>query len=306
MKTLKLTLVVTCLLALVLALGAMTASAAGEQNATPAGAPYIDNQAHAIDAKASLWYRFDYVLGTKGEREPITLKLVQGNKSGVGFEIYEPQDMPIFWEEEYHPVIGRGTASSQACDAGRCPSDDLTWVGAFSASGTYYVRIVNKNSSATTALLTIEGNGVRLAPRPAPASAPPLAAVNMDDPSKATLIDGKVQNIPANAAVWYRFDYQVKDNGERPTKTIALLYGNKSGMHFEVYSPEILNQWWDQDPIGKGTAYKVNCDTGVVVGQSDCESEDLTWTGSFGVSGTYYVRVVNDQPNAANAQLTLR
>lgn len=307
MKTLKFAILAALLLALVFLLGAMTASAAGEPNLTPIGAPYIDNQAHSIDANTNLWYRFDYALGANGEREVTTIRLLHGNQSGVGFEIYEPQDLTVYWDKDFDPVIGRGTAASIPCDEGPCFSDDLTWVGAFGGSGAYYVRVVNQNPYPTTALLTIEGKGVRLAPKPSVlAAAPALSRASLDDPGKAALIEGDVQTVPANSATWYRFDYQVKDNGERPIKTITLLYGTKSGMHFQVYSPEILPQWWDHDPIGEGTASKVDCDTGTISGEGHCLSDDLTWTGAFGMSATYYVRVVNDTPNDGYVHLTIR
>jgi hypothetical protein len=125
----------------------------------------------------------------------------------------------------------------------------------------------------------------------------PIAATSVktqDDPTRAVVLDGKQQTIPAQSAGWYRFDYSPSD-----IKTVRLLYGNKSGLRFEVYSPEILNNWWENDPIGVGLPQMVVCSTGW------CKGDDLTWTGAFGMQGTYFIRVINSSAFDMPALLTI-
>jgi hypothetical protein len=159
-----------------------------------------------------------------------------------------------------------------------------------------------------SAQLMISGSGVSLAPiavtGPSASAAQP--GPNTDDPNKAVALDGKQQNIPANSALWYSFNYGVLDDGTHPVMTITLANGNQSELSFQVWSPENLNNWWNNTPTGLGTPATVNCDTGEVFGQGTCQSSDLTWTGALGASGTYYVRVINSTGNALPAVLTIQ
>ncbi len=289
MKTLKTFSLMLVVLAFLLGLSAMAAAAEEPvlvTNANPGGASYIDGQAHPIAANGSLWYRFDYNLSSSGRPQMTTLKLLYGNASGVGFELYEPMDMNAYADGGLKPVIGRGMPSG----------DDLVWYGALGAGGAYYVRVLNTNPFATTALLSIQGNGITSAPIAVTGvSAVAKSTATMDDPAKSVIFDGKPQTVAAQSALWYRFDYSATD-----VKTIRLVYGAKSGLEFEVYSPEILGSWWTNKPIGIGTVERVVCSTGL------CATDDLTWVGAFGASGTYYARVINDSANDAPVLLTIQ
>lgn len=267
---------------------------------SPFGAPYIDNQAHPIKANADLWYRFDYLLSDSGKPRMTSLRLLYGNKSGVDFEIYEPQDMSVYSDKFFSPVIGRGMPEMLACSTGWCEGDDLVWNGALGASGTYFVRIINHTQFATTFLLSIDGKGVVLsAPIAVTAtSGSATTTPNLDDPNRAVMLDGKQQLIPAQSALWFQFNYKI-DREKSVVDHIRLVYGVKSGLRFQVYTPEILGNWWENDPIGVGVPEMVPCSTGM------CKSDDLIWVGAFGASGTYYVRVINDSPYVMPAILTM-
>src|SRR5262249_8690212 len=98
---------------------------------------------------------------------PITITLVNGTNSGVSFDVFTPSQIGDWWDE--HP-IGRGTPQAINCatglpeDNGGCQANDLTWVGDFNDSGTYYVEVVNSTDAILNAQVTIQGSGVALAP----------------------------------------------------------------------------------------------------------------------------------------------
>ncbi len=126
----------------------------------PNRASRIDGQPHNIAAKSALWYAFDYAINhMTGKRTLLTIALVNGNNSGVDFEVYAPENISEWWNN--HPT-GRGTvymidcATGQPSETGECQSTDLIWQGDFGADGTYYVRVVNTNNSQISYLLTIQ------------------------------------------------------------------------------------------------------------------------------------------------------
>jgi len=304
MKALRIAGLVLVVVALLAGFGAMTAAADGPvANAAPVSAPYIDNQAHTIQPNSSVLYRFDYTIGDT--RPTTTITLLNGNVTGMTFEVWTPDMVTDMADNK---PIGLGTTFNVASDSGMVQSDDLMWSGAFGASGPYYVQVINPTSAAMSAQLMISGSGVSLAPIAvtAPSASAAQPGPNMDDPNKAVALDGKQQSIPANSALWYSFNYGVLDDGTRPVMTITLVNGNQSGLSFQVWSPENLNNWWNNTPTGLGTVTSLDCDNGSPSGQGTCKSSDLAWKGAFGASGTYYVRVINSTGNGLPAVLTVQ
>ncbi len=299
MKALRIVGLVLVVVALLAGFGAMTVAADGPvAYAAPVNAPYIDSQAHTIQPNSSALYRFDYTIGDT--RPTTTITLLDGNVTGLTFDVWTP-DMVTDMAD--NTPVGRGNTFNVASDSGIVQSTDLMWSGAFGASGAYYVQVNNPNSTPMNAQLTISGSGVSLAPiavtGPSANAAQPVP--NTDDPNKAVAINGTPQSIPANSAMWFSFNYAINtDTGARPVQTITLLNGAASGLRFEVYSPDILNNWWQNAPTGVGTTPMVASENGMV------QSADLTWSGAFGASGTYYVRVINDNTNALPAALTIQ
>jgi len=129
------------------------------------------------------------------------------------------------------------------------------------------------------------------------------APVNVD-PATATYINGQTQSIPANSTQWYKFDYA----GDKSLITILMPNGTNSLMAFNVFTPEQAQSWWDPKtkPIGRGTAYSVDCASGEEVYWGECKSNDLKWKGQFNFRGTFYVQVVNYNTGAANFSLTIQ
>src|SRR5512146_2127136 len=130
---------------------------------------------------------------------------------------------------------------------------------------------------------------------PTPAAAPPAAAAstNVDDPARAVALGSQVQNVPANSVQWYKFDYTTDGQSvPRPLVTITMLNAIPSNLALEVYSPEqMASNWFDNDPKGQGTPMVILDCTNSSSGR--CDTNNLTWTGGFGLDGTYFVRVLN-------------
>ncbi len=302
MKALRIVGLVLVVVALLAGFGAMTVAADGPVvYAAPVSASYIDNQAHTIQPNSSVLYRFDYTIDTiDGLRPTTTITLLNGNVTGLTFAVWTPDMVTDMADNK---PIGLGSTFNVGSDSGIVQSTDLMWSGAFGASGSYYVQVTNPNSAAMSAQLMISGSGVSLAPiavtGPSANAAQP--GPNTDDPNKAVALNGASQTVPANSAMWFSFNYAVNtDTGARPVQTITLANGTASGLSFQVYSPDLLNNWWQNAPIGSGTTEMVAGENGMA------PSADLTWTGAFGGSGTYYVRVINNSANAIPAVLTIQ
>ena len=317
-KTIRLATLLLAAVALALTVSALPAAAA-PGNTFPGGSSSIDNQTHSVPANAALWYSFNYA----GDRSAITLTLVNGTKSGVGFDVFTPGQIGDWWDAT---PIGRGTPQALNCssglpqEGGACQANDLTWVGNFPASGTYYVEVVNNDDSAMNFQLTIAGSGVTMTPQTVAASTSASqpaatgatsttsnAAMNManlpnGDPGHAAVMDNNSHSIPGNTAAWYRFESGVTHSNV----TITMPNGANSGLGFSVFTSSQTGDWWSETPIGRGTVQAVNC-TGVApANRGNCQSNDLTWTGDFNTNGTYYVEVVNNNDSATTGQLMIQ
>jgi hypothetical protein len=123
-------------------------------------------------------------------------------------------------------------------------------------------------------------------------------------PATARYINGQPQSIPANSATWYKFDYA----GDKSQVTVLMPNGANTLIAFNVYTPEQAQSWWDAKtkPIGRGTAYQIDCATGEENYMGQCQSNDLKWVGKFNFPGTFYVQVVNYNTGTANFTLTIQ
>ncbi len=135
--------------------------------------------------------------------------------------------------------------------------------------------------------------------------------------SNAPAVDNQKHTLPASSSTWYRFDYAVQDDGTRPVVLLTAIGANRSGFGFEVWTAtqltNLANTWDDaqadpvhNQPIGRGSAATINCDTGKLDGSGECQANDLTWQGAFGVSGAYYVRALNYGNAPIDFTLTIR
>lgn len=297
MRKIGLTVMVLVAVASLLSLSAIAASAqGGATNTTPGSAVYFDNQSHPIAANSSLWYTFYYALSPSGATQYTTITLVAGNDNNLAFDVWTPDNAANLSASQ---PFGHGEGDMYRCEGHWCRGADLTWTGWPGATGIYYVRVTNNNSIDTTEKLVIQGPGISSAipATPVPVTAFAAGSGGKDDPGKAVALDGTPQTIPANSALWFSF-YYLTDYVKPPFVTIRLQYGAIDGLDFEVYAPERLGAWWDNPPNGHGTVEMVSCPTG------ECSTLDKTWGGAFGSTGTYYVRVINNNPADTSAVLT--
>jgi hypothetical protein len=295
------TIVIVMLLIGASLLGTLIVAAGGPEEPDPTTALYMDNQVHIIAANAIQWYRFNYTAGTDANARPLALlKLLNGNKIGVAFELWSPDTIT---NTVTNKPVGKGATTVIDCgtglpsDKGQCQTPDLTWGGPLNASGTYFVRVMNSTAAPVPYLLILQGSTVSVLPNPPAAVASPAAVAaaptatptaepavwqNIDDPNRPRFIDNQQHQLAAHSAVWFRFEYgATNDISDHVNVLIRMVNGNGKGVEFEVYTPERLVEWWKQEPIGRGTA-------------SSGEFADLIWKGNFTAAGTYYVRVIND------------
>ncbi len=293
MKTLRYMTLVLIALALLFSVNVLTASA-DVASTGPTGAPYIDGQTHPINAGASLWYRFDYA----GDLSQVTITLPNGNASGLAFNVFTPAQMSDWWELA---PVGRGNPHG----------DDLLWTGNFDMPGGYYVQVVNNTASTFGFQLIIQGDGISLGTAGAsgqPAKAPALSYVPTTgpvmntDPGHAAVMDNQTHTVGANTALWYSFTYA----GDKSQISIMLPNGNANGIQFNVWTAQGASDWWDLQPVGRGTAQSVNCTTGEAQENTGCFSSDLNWSGNFDLNGIYYVQVVNPNASPVAAQMTIQ
>ncbi len=315
MKTLRMVGASLLALAAVLTLGVLSAAAQG-----PTGVAFLDNQTHTVAANGSTLYQFTYSLNDDGSRPVINITMPNGTNNGLGFQIWTADTVNDM--ADFKPV-GQGTAANVDCSTGEvsgsggCTSPDLTWQGSFGAPGTYYVLVTNGNNAQASYALKIQGSGVGLGQQlqasapgapSAPAAAPAAnATANTDDPTKAAAIDASQHTLTGNGVTWYSFNYGLNDDGTRPVVTITMPNGNANGLSFQVWSADAFQGgWFNNKPVGIGTAAATDCSTGEVAGGGGCASPDLTWQGAFGAPGTYYVRVINGNNAPANYTLSIQ
>jgi hypothetical protein len=114
-----------------------------------------DNRDESIPSTTSLWYRFDH----GGDRSQILIVLPNGVNLGLDFRVYTPEQAAAFTDGKF---VGRGTAGNKVCDTGKCSSNDLSWVGNFSAPGTYFIEVVNPTLKEAVFRLHMEGTNITI------------------------------------------------------------------------------------------------------------------------------------------------
>jgi len=266
-------LLVLAVLALVLSVGAFSASAAGSD---PTGAPYVENGVHSIGANTSTWYRFEY----PGDHSQMTVQLIDaihdGVDHGLAFQVYAPSQMQEWWN---HDGIG----------AGNPKGNDLIWTGNAHESGTWWIKVANTNPSETQFNLAVAGDKVTFVEPSQPTNAvtePSITAPENADPNRALVVEPSWQVIPANSTLWYRFPY----GGTRDQAILTIPDGGKNLLRVHVHTPEQMKSWWNATPVGQATP----------------KDDDLVWSGNADEAGWWYVEVVNDNPTPVDFQLLLQ
>jgi len=117
-------------------------------NTSPFAAVVFDNAKHTIPGNTSLWYAYRYTGGS--DRNQISIKMINGNNSGMGFNLWTADGIVNWLDNE---PIGRGTPSG----------DNLTWSGNFNLSGVYYIEVFNHNFYPLEFDLKVSGKNVLFA-----------------------------------------------------------------------------------------------------------------------------------------------
>ena len=89
-RTIRITGAVVLGLALWVGLSALTVAAVGPTGTGPISVSNLDNLRHTVPADASLWFRFGYTASATGEQTVTTLRMVNGNRNGLVFEVWMP------------------------------------------------------------------------------------------------------------------------------------------------------------------------------------------------------------------------
>lgn len=271
----------------------------------PTNAPYLDQQAHTLAAHDSTWYRFEFAVEHPfwlcrflacPDREVyygnIIIRLPGAVRNGLQFEVYAPNQIAKWHAED---PVGRGNPEN----------DDLTWAGASNEDSVWYVRVVNNTHRALDYRFTIQGVRILLSRatpvnptptqsfyeryeaerNPTPTPTPTPITVTPSDPNKAANVDGKEHTLAAHAEWWYMVTFPL----DRNKLTIKLVDGASNGLKFDLYTPDRINQWWKEDPVGRG----------------NIEGNDLVWTGDQEGIAQRYIRIVNPTGRDVNIFLAV-
>lgn len=134
-----------------------------------------------------------------------------------------------------------------------------------------------------------------------------VITVAAQGPVAVAYLDNQTHTLQAHSSSLYRFDYGIDNtNGTRPITTIRLVNGNNAGLGFQVWAADTVTDMPDNNPVGRGTAVNVDCDTGELSGSGGCQSPDLVWSGALAASGTYFVRVANANDSTSSILLTIQ
>lgn len=281
MLSTKCRLVLACamVIALMLAVpgGTVAAAGAGPDDAqAPNGAwtEILSGQEH--------WYAFNY----DGGEGQIYVRLDAEPKDGVTFSVRTPEQVRI-WQE---------TGDMEACG---CSSEneaeqiDAFWTGNFKSQGKYYVVVKHSGTRSTPAsyALTVDGEGVwyEAPAKPLPVVAPAPKA--KERAAEMVMAPDQWMPMEVGSEHWFRFRYE----GDGSQIEINLDADPDSGATFSVWTPEqarLFALGEDIGPVGRGS--------------EDANAPgDLTWSGSFPGSGTYFVRVEHSGAAPSNCKLTI-
>ncbi len=190
---------------------AASAFAAGPTGASPTDPLMVPTTAQTIAPQTTLWFYFDYAVGTSGGGGgpgggPGGGRAGPGGSSdagakanvtvdakgvgGVAMAIYTPAQAADWLKDPAVEPVGRGTPyQDPACDT---VTHDLFWSGAFNTSGRYLIGIRNSNRNAVSLTLKVTGDSVTLYPTPVPTATPALEVPITATPVPTGTLQGKL------------------------------------------------------------------------------------------------------------------
>lgn len=116
----------------------------------------VDDRRRVIPPKADLWFKFDY----GGDKSQITARIPDAKLSLIEFKVYTSEQAQNYERED--KFIGVGSPPRVSCSSGPCDSNELSWSGSFSQSGTYYLRVTNTSEKYANFVLIVSGSNVSL------------------------------------------------------------------------------------------------------------------------------------------------
>ncbi len=130
-------------------------------------------------------------------------------------------------------------------------------------------------------------------------------------PNDPLMVPTGSQTIAPNTTLWFYFDY-VPNTGSsgrfggrthgsaQARANVAVDANGIGGLQFSIYTPDEATNWLNDPttaPVGRGTPL-YDTSSGILV-------HDLYWSGSFNISGRYFVAITNSNPVQVSLGLTI-
>lgn len=229
------------------------------------------------------WLVFNY----DGKKNPIEIHLYAKPTDGVDFRVLTPAQMQHWRATGKIESVGAGSYN-------KVEKSELFWTGEFNLPGSYYVLVEHSKVLKGTVWckLTIDGKGVsfpsEMGAMPSVPATSPIQPVAGGGPDLAYL-PGNWQEMHEGVQNWFTFSYD--KHATDPMIAIRFYATHTEGVSFKVLTPEQAAKWRADGTlewIGSGAKDK-SC------------SADLSWTGKFTTSGTYYVVVEHSKTTGETA-----
>lgn len=271
MRWFTITVVIAMLLSMTTAMAtAVTPTGMGPDEAMSPG------EWGAIHPGEQHWFVFQY----DGKNNPIRVEMFGKPNNGLGFKVMTEEQANVWRRTGEIHWTGAGAKNS-------VEKSDLFWTGEFKQAGKYYVLVEHSRQYKEVAwcMLRITGKGVTLLggePAAMPEKPAQLTPMQGSGPDLA-YAPGQWQEMRDGVTNWFAFTYDQHAND----KSIEIKFYSKhmEGVTFRILTPEQAEVWrktGELKSIGFGAKNKV-------------DASDLSWKGTFGTSGTYYV-VVEHKP----------
>lgn len=238
----------------------------------------------AIDKGQRHWYAFEY----DGEGDAIEVSMTAEPSAGAMFHVLTNAQVQAWQQDGDLEGCGCGTENENM-------AADSFWTGNFNSAGTYYIVVEHSGVHDGLVDYALEASGkgvtttspavvrVEVVAAPAAAAAPTEAAE-----AEMTMETGEWMPLHAGEDHWFEFRYE----GDEAI-SVMLDAEPDCAVTFSVYTAEQLRRYAlgeDIEPVGQGS-------------ENEFLAGDLSWTGSFPGSGTFYVKVEHKGTGISDCKL---
>ncbi|HEX7588717.1 MAG TPA: hypothetical protein VF478_10415 [Anaerolineae bacterium] len=185
--------------------------AAAPTGSSPNDPLMVPTKAQTIAPNTTVWFYFDYPVGTKaggpgggpggggGPRggpgsssgqEKVSVTVDANGNQGLQLAVYTPEQAANWVGDPSATPVGRGTPYTDTSNDQVV--HDLYWSGGFNASGRYQVAVTNNSASGISFTMTVTGETVTLYPAAAAAATPTLYVPITVTPVPTATITGKI------------------------------------------------------------------------------------------------------------------